>query len=112
MSRNYVGDGFTWTESVSGYGPFDDFEVTFRPALPEQINEWTRKRAKARSGKEEAQVDAGFIAAHLVAWTLPDPPVEGNIRKLPNSHLMKLLNYTQGYDLSERAEAEKNSGSA
>jgi hypothetical protein len=30
--------------------------------------------------------------------------------RLPNSHLMKLLNYTQGYDLSERAEAEKNSG--
>lgn len=108
MARNYVGDGFTWEETVNGYGPFEDVTITFRPALPEQILEWQRKRAKARSGKEEAQIDAQFVESHLVSWSLTDPPVAANIKRLPHPHLMRVLNHVQGYDLSERAESEKN----
>lgn len=109
MPRLVINDGYTL--------PFpEDFPVSgkYRPALPDALADWRYKLRDANSGGAAVTITANFLADHICEWDVTDmddkplPPVEMNIRRIPEPVLEKLVTLITGWAGPEQEKAAGN----
>lgn len=104
----FISDGFTLTLVIKARGPFADFAVKYRLAMPERIYQWRMDAGRAADGKSRLALDLKLIADHVVQWDAEEPINEVSLRRLPPFMLTEIMDAISGLTFSEQAEAEKN----
>jgi len=128
-----IDDGYTLRGTLKDDdGAKPPVEVTYRPALPEDVIDYQMAAAKAGTGAEKLAAQVRLLDAHLVAWsglarrdalgrtvpvefvpgrpgkpgTFADPGVR---RALGTDYLTQLLNLVAGYTPGRWEADAKNS---
>lgn len=72
MAALDIADGYTLPDVTPDRDddgrPLPTVSYAYRPAMPEELYEWRFRLKMARSGKEELDATAEFIAKHVVRW--------------------------------------------
>ena len=120
MLSIFIQDGFTLTGKIAARpGLHGEVCFVYRPALPEDVYEYQRKRDAAKTAREQLDIDArllvddGRTRGHIESWDVVDvddkpiPLTVATIRRLYTSAINTLLNHVTGY-VATFEDAEKN----
>lgn len=108
----FIHDGMTFTDTLSGVPGIPPLRVTYRPALYSQRMEF--QRLAGESADQAAKHLAGMIARHLVAWDAVDhagnmAPRTGDwVAKLHPSIYGQLVDLVLGYSSPKPADGESD----
>lgn len=114
----FISDGCTEWHTIKARGNAPALEVSFRPALTREVNQWRRDGALVKDGTGEAACDAAFLARHLVNWDAGCPLTAEILQTLRPTIFAELLNVVAGHVVpngrgeTKQGELEKNSASA
>jgi hypothetical protein len=99
-------DGYTLSSKIT-VPPWDDFTITYRPALADKVYEY---QASVRAvGKIRLDAMMALLDGNLLYWDLhPHPCVAASWRKLPHPILDKIADLISGYAVPEPGADEKN----
>lgn len=97
-----IDDGSNATARIDT--PQGAFEFTYRPATGREVANWLGFRDKLGRG----DVDAEFIAKHLVTWPCPGKPTLESVSKLRHPVLQRLADIISGYDAGDASTTPPN----
>lgn len=107
-----IHDGYTLDGRIPAFGHHPEVSFRYRPALPEQVYEYTN--APKKTGKEELKAVVDLLLKHLVSWDVRDqagetvPVTADNLKRIPHRVQQKMVDYVTGYAAEEAAADAKN----
>lgn len=127
-----IHDGYTLTDTIPAKHGFPEIVFQYRPALPEQMNDW--RTANATNGKEVTKAIIVLLEKTMVAWNLTEeagilkkilgnpenlkgtddnemvsvPIVANTLRAVPDIILRQLFDIVAGYGPEKQGADVKN----
>lgn len=108
-------DGYDLDGDVQKRGRFPAIKYVYRPALPDEVQEYFMALRKANDGRQSSKVRIDLIAAHVKSWDVQDaggknvPADAANLGRVPNYVIDAMVDEITLYAQSEAAADAKNS---
>lgn len=98
MPTILITDGFTLSATIPESGPFPAIAFSYRPALPEAVDEYLRGPKQGTQAAHRAK----FLAKYLTDWDVtendqPLKPTESALARLPHPHADAMTRYVTCY---------------
>jgi hypothetical protein len=107
-----IQDGFTLDGDIPARGPYPAVAFRYRPALAEDVYEYTQ--ARVDSGKKRLEATVAIVAKHIVSWDVEDgdkkpvPITPATLARVPQPYLDAMLDHVTGYAYVGQAADAKN----